>query len=247
MLHKIYSALKSDKINYKGIILPAGALRSGGKEFEDDEYYLQAARIEADKLITHTGLTEKSSVLDFGCGTGILALGISQRIGDIRNYSGVDVNKKVIEWCAKYITKQHPAFRFYYMEGSSENHNPSGALTENTFRLPFNDKRFNIIYLYSVFSLMIKEEVVFYLNEFKRTIKKDGRVFLTAFVEENVPEISINAEGSKKEWKGPLHCVRYDKDYFEELLTNEGFAVEAYESEMESDGQSAYYLRFTGI
>ena len=39
---------------------------------------------------------------------------------------------------------------------------------------------------------MLSDDVIFYLKEFNRILKPGGRVYMTAFVEENVPEEEEN-------------------------------------------------------
>jgi SAM-dependent methyltransferase len=231
-------------VYYENAILPAKQLRLCGTEFQDDAYYLASAQAEADRLVTHFGLTLGSSILDVGCGVGRLATGILSRIGDIRDYHGIDVSKRAIEWCLRHITRKHPSFRFMHIDVRNLRYNPGGKLMGDDFRFPFNGQGlFDIIYLYSVFSHMTKEDVRSYLREFQRILTSSGNMFLTAFIEEGVPNMTINPQGYRMDWGGsPLHCVRYSKDYFESLLTDNGFGIDRFDYEKEDNGQSALYI-----
>ena len=177
--------------------------------------------------------------MDIGCGPGRLPIGIISRIGELRAYRGIDVSGTPIEWCKKYIGEKYPTFQFIHINAKNERYNPDGSPLE---RLPFPDKAFDIIYLYSVFSHMKPPDIKYYLSEFRRLLKPIGHIFLTAFVEKNVPEMEENPPDYKQQWKGALHCVRYEKKFFEKMLRDHGFKIEKHAYGAETDGQSGYYL-----
>jgi len=113
---------------------------------------------------------------------------------------------------------------------------------EASFRLPYENASFELVYLYSVFSHMMPKDVEVYLAEFYRLLTTTGQVFLTGFVENNVPDVVENPQGYRREWMGDLHCVRYEKGYFESLIRKTGFEIRAFDYGQETDGQSAFYL-----
>ena len=223
--------------------MPAPHLRLCGDLFKSDDFFLESAQHEADRLIEYFKITPEKSLLDLGCGYGRLPIGILNRIGAIRYYQGVDVNKEAISWCRKYIERDNPSFKFLHTNVSSARYNPDGEPVSTAFLLPFPDQSFDIIYLFSVFSHMEVEDVKVYLKEFERLLAPSGHIFFTGFVEENVPDISVNPEGyRRKSWNGELHCVRYNKTFIENIITESGFKVDWFEYESIVHGQSAYYL-----
>ena len=55
--------------------------------------------------------------------------------------------------------------------------------------------------------------------------------------------MNINPPGyRRKNCKGPLQCVRYNKDYFNSVLFENGFVLDKYNYEIETQGQSTIYL-----
>jgi SAM-dependent methyltransferase len=160
------------------------------------------------------------------------------------HYRGIDVDPARIEWCLYHITAQHPGFQFKRVDVQNARYNPQGQLANEKLLLPFGTAEFDIIYLYSVFSHMTLLDVQQYLAEFHRILNPAGHVFLTAFVEEHVPHVSVNPPDYRRNWEGPLHCVRFDKSFFETLLAAPGFRVERFEYGQETDGQSAYYIAY---
>jgi ubiquinone/menaquinone biosynthesis C-methylase UbiE len=122
-------------------------------------------------------------------------------------------------------------------------YNPKGATIGIDFKLPFDDNEFDIIYLYSVFSHMTTDDVEVYLKEFKRLLTRSGKIFLTAFIADGVSDMTINPPDYQlKNWSGPLHCVRYNKDFFSALLAENDFVLDRIDYEQETNGQSALYI-----
>jgi cyclopropane fatty-acyl-phospholipid synthase-like methyltransferase len=129
------------------------------------------------------------------------------------------------------------------MNNLNKRYNPSGDEYSRESNLLFEDGYFDIIYLFSVFTHLIKNDIRMYLGDFREILNQDGRIFLTAYVERNVDDVEINPKNYLMEWKGPLHCVRYEKSYFESIIKEYGFIIERFDYRKEEDWQSSYYLR----
>ena len=100
------------------------------------------------------------------------------------------------------------------------------------FSLPFDPGVFDIIYLYSVFSNLIEKDVRIYTREFLRLLAPPGgRVFLTAFVEEGVPAVTVYPENYVMEWEcqGPLNTVPYEKGHLSSIYESCGFEAERFD------------------
>jgi SAM-dependent methyltransferase len=238
-LHRL---LKKDALEVDGSTIPIADMRFGGAHFKNNTDFLQTAEMEAKRLVENCGITEEGAVLDIGCGTGRLAIGLLRTLGDAVQYRGVDVSEPAIAWCRRYIEKQHPNYRFIHINIENERYNPHGKRIDTTFHLPLADATFDAIYLYSVFSHMELQDVKMYLNEFRRLLKPTGTIFLTTFVEENVPEFEVNPKDYRTDWQGALHCVRFEKNFFQKLVEEHGLVMKNFEYEKETDGQSGIYL-----
>lgn len=247
IVRRISSLTNRDFVKYKDHFLPASYLRTGGPVFQDNCNYLASAEKEARRLVEQLGFNPSMSLLDIGCGSGRLAIGVLSLLGKVHLYHGIDVSKPRIDWCMRHLASRQPGFKFTHIDAVNCRYNPGGDKIEGGFSLPLLDGEFDIVYLYSVFSHMAADHVGRYLEEIQRVLRGSGRVFITAFVEAGVPEISINPTGYRRDWSGPLHCVRYEKSFFETLIRGMGFRVDRFEYGNETDGQSAYYLsRQTG-
>ena len=234
--------LLRDHVRSGSSVLPAKHLRFGGAEFKDDAFFLASARKEAQRLIEKCGVTFESRILDVGCGVGRLPIGIMSHMDNSPQYWGVDVDADSIHWCRRHITGNQSKFHFDRVNILNRRYNPNGVRLDESFRLLYGDCSFDLIYFYSVFSHMMPGDIRAYLGECRRLLAATGQVFLTAFVEEGVADFMENPSGYRREWTGALHCVRYEKKFFESLVRQAGFGVRASEYGQETDGQSAFYL-----
>lgn len=240
--YNLFFLFANEYESFNGRILPNKSLRTGGEEFQDNEFFVQSAHSEAEKLITHLGLNSSSRLLDIGCGYARLAIGLLDMIGTL-SYVGIDVNPKAISWSQKYIGKTNPDYKFVHLNIKNARYNPSGGKLTEHFRFPFEANEFDILYLYSVFSHMVQEDIEFYLKELNRVMAVDGYMYFTAFVEDDVPDMMINPEDYLGgNWQSELHCVRYNLGFFNSLLTENGFKVDKFEYAQETNGQSGFYI-----
>jgi SAM-dependent methyltransferase len=213
-------------------------MRFGGKHFAADDDYIRSARASAARLV-HLGLAENGKVLDLGCGTGRLAIGIAELNLHVY-YMGMDVNRRAMDWCLENL--EGPSRHFQRLDVRSARYNPEGQSLDETFRLPIADGIYDIAHAYSLFSHMLARDVGVYFRELRRVLKPEGVAFITAFVEDDVPPVSINPAGYIMEWEGPLHCVRFSRTEFESLVREAGLEIRDTAHGGETDGQSSFIL-----
>jgi len=246
MAKRIAGLIRPESVQYEGAVLPAKHLRFGGRTYLRDRDFLGSARHEADRLVRHCRLSSDSVVLDLGCGVGRLPIGLLKQVSLPKAYWGVDVNEQAIRWCQRRVTPRDERFQFLHLNIHNERYNPEGRFGAADLKLPFEKGTFDLIYLYSVFSHLKTDDVRAYLKEFDRLLEPSGRVFLTAFLEDGVPEMEENPEGYGRSWVGPLHCVRYRKSFFETMANEHGFRIDRFDHARETDGQSGVYLSRSG-
>jgi SAM-dependent methyltransferase len=138
------------------------------------------ARDDITAELTSRGLRPEHRVLDIGCGIGNVALGL---VGYLRGgYDGVDIHPEAIAWCQQAITPRHPAFRFHRADVASRAYNPRGHIAATAYRFPFPDQSFDFIFLASVFTHMLPDEIEHYLTEISRLLKPDGMSVASFFL-----------------------------------------------------------------
>ncbi len=232
----------SDHVVLGDLVIPARHLRRCGAEFQEDRYFVESARLEAKKLTDLCDLTIDGHVLDIGCGPGRLAIGWLADSEDMPNYHGMDINKDSIDWCVEHLAPLDARLKFTHLNLFNARYNPRGEPFTQSTRFPFESSSFQGIYLYSVFSHMTSSHIRIYLREFARLLAPEGRVFLTAFVEPGVPNEEENPPDYGLDWHGSLHCVRFDKEYFEDMVETAGLSVVDFRHGTETNGQSALLL-----
>ncbi len=224
---------KQGSVTYDGVVLPPVNLRPTRRgKFGTDELYLESTRREVEWMVENLGLSPKSNVLDMGCATGRIATGILDRVGEIRKYSGVDIQERFLRWPRSYITPEHPNFQFIRLDLKNAWYNPEGKEIGDNLYLPFGDDEFDIICLFSVFTHMLTDDVRNYLKEFHRILHPEGKILMTANLEDGVPDVTENPIGyrGKYEYNTPLATVRYNREFFESLIDQSGFRLEGYYS-----------------
>jgi ubiquinone/menaquinone biosynthesis C-methylase UbiE len=250
LLEKVHAArrflyehrIARDYVEYGRSVLPAKHLRLGGPEFKDDRFFLASGCREVSRLTEEFGIDSGSRILEIGCGFGRLPIAIQNQLWEPPFYWGLDVNAHCISWCHRHIAQGQPRFIFQRIDVLNKRYNPTGSEIADGFTLPFESGFFNLIYLYSVFSHMTPEHITAYLDEFRRILDRSGLVFMTAFIERDVPDVTENPRDYRMRWSGALHCMRYEQNYFSRLIAQSGFQTETLKYGAETDGQSALYL-----
>lgn len=230
---------KGKKAKASALPLPPGKYRMGGEHFKDDAAFIATAVHDVRRLADYAGLSAESSLLDWGCGAGRLAIGVREHLGRIADYHGVDVQPELIDWAERNLAG--PGYRFTCVDVSNERYNPDGT-PERTLAAPPGSV--DVLYAYSVFSHMNDDDTPAYLRLIAEALAPTGRAFVTCFVEEDVLGWEENPDGyGPLEWKGRLHCTRFARWHFEDHVNGARLAVDRFEYGRETDGQSLYVLR----
>lgn len=230
-------------VQFERLHLPPTHMRQCTAEFRGDAYFVASAEHEVYKLVEHCKLDSDSRILEIGCGSGRLPVGLISTNQSMANYVGVDVDVEAVRWCERWIALERPVFQFVHIDVHNERYNPRGAIhLDDRFRFEVMDQSCDIIYLYSVFTHMEIDDVKVYLREFKRILTPEGRVFLTAYLEDEVPDVTVNPPEYRQEFRGPLHRIRFNRDFFEGLLREHGLRMCWFDHQGEHDRQSGVYL-----
>jgi SAM-dependent methyltransferase len=213
---------------HRGYRLPPKSMRDRmcGDAFRSDSFFLESAVVEATRLSARLGYTKSSRIVDIGCGLGRLATGILVEFGDVQ-YLGIDANKDFVRWCSENIERYHPSFQFVHLDMANELYNPTGTLDGTELRLPVDDTSADVVYLWGVFTNMVPEHVASYVGEIARILRSQGRCFLTAFVEDDVPSVTFNPTGYVPfDCNVPLNVVRYSRQWLFSTFQQHGLQVQ---------------------
>jgi SAM-dependent methyltransferase len=213
---------------HRGYRLPPKSMRGRmcGDAFKTDSFYFLSAVLEASKFSDRLGDAENPLVVDIGSGLGRLATGLIAESANVR-YLGIDANAEFVRWCKENIEKFDPGFRFVHLDMANDLYNPTGTLDGSNLRLPVDDASADVVNLWGVFTNMVPEHVEAYVPEIGRILRPQGRCFLTAFAEDDVPDVTVNPENYVPyACDEPLTCVRYSKQWLFSKFEQHGLKVD---------------------
>lgn len=143
------------------------------------------------------GLKPEHQVLDVGCGTGRIAAALLPYLDKNGSYDGFDIVKAGIDWCVKKITAKSPRFRFLHADIFNKAYNPDGRYKAHEYQFPYPAASKDFVFLTSVFTHMLPDEVAHYLFEIARVMKPDATCLITFFL--------VNAESRRLLVAGKTH------------------------------------------
>lgn len=122
------------------------------------------------------------SILDVGCGCGLMALYLKDYLAETGSYAGVDLHSPAINWCSKHIAGRRANFQFRHIDVKSLAYNARGELSADNFTFPYEPASFDVILFKSIFTHLRPGEVENYLKEVSRLLKAEGRCLATFFL-----------------------------------------------------------------
>ena len=147
----------------------------GGKQFATRGNTI--ARLLAD----NAGLKPQDKVMEIGCGCGATALPLTKVLKD-GHFTGLDIDKTSIKACEKNALLKKSKFVFEWMDVYNTIYNPESKTTAQSYRFPYPDASADVIFLASVFTHMLPDDVSHYIREISRMLRPGGRCFFTTFL-----------------------------------------------------------------
>lgn len=158
------------------LVPPKGEIYVGAGDFKEQGIKFKK-RFEEHGLI-HPG----SHILDVGSGIGRMAVPFIDYLDESGRYCGFDVVESGVRWCKENLSSKRKNFEFVHADIYNELYNAKGKVQGADFSFPYPDESFDFVFLTSVFTHMLPDEVEHYLQEISRVLKVGGRCFITYFV-----------------------------------------------------------------
>ncbi|OIS94425.1 class I SAM-dependent methyltransferase [Brucella cytisi] len=192
-------------------------------------------------FIRKGGLRPDAHVLDIGSGIGRMAVPLTQYLDPAKaRYSGIDPVAGGVNWCRQYITSRYPNFEFRHIDIAHDLYNPKGAVSGLNLVLPFADKSFDFIIMTSVVTHLTSDEVKTYLDQISRVLAPGGKLFMTAFVVDDVAardrhgkrdkRLAFERHGNGPCWfvpeLPPLAAVGFENGFLDRALTGAKLTLE---------------------
>jgi ubiquinone/menaquinone biosynthesis C-methylase UbiE len=183
------------------------------------------------------GLKPNESVLDVGCGCGQMAAALTGYLDKSAIYEGFDIVSTMIKWCERNISSKYPNFHFTRADIFNGSFNPSGRYTAATYKFPYKDQSFDFVFLKSVFTHMLPEDLENYLSEIARVMKSGGRCLISYFLLNTESLKSIESKSSTLDFKhvfgtyrtineaAPEEAVAYNEEYVRNLYDKFGLHI----------------------
>lgn len=202
----------------KAISVGRGDFKKIGKKFLD--YFIELGDLKSDY-----------KVLDVGCGFGRMAIPLTKYLDKEGLYEGFDIMEEGIKWCTKNISPQYPNFNFHLADIFNKEYNPKGKLKASAYTFPWPDEFFDFVFLTSVFTHMLPEDLENYLSEIARVLKRGKRCFISYFLLNEQSLALINSGKSKVNFKfdhGKYRTI--ERDIFESAISyQESYILDLYQ------------------
>jgi SAM-dependent methyltransferase len=143
-----------------------GNFQAVGSEFMD--YFLRIGALQPHER-----------VLDIGCGTGRMAVPLTDYLNESGRYEGFDIMPEGISWSQSHLSLQYPNFNFVLADIFNNVYHPEGRYQASEYVFPYEDDFFDFIFAVSVFTHILPGEIENYFSQASRVLKPGGRSLFT--------------------------------------------------------------------
>lgn len=147
----------------------------GGRQF------IRNGNLIAELLKDLAKITPKDKILEVGCGCGRNAIALTTYLDNSR-YTGIDIEKKSLDSCRANQLLVAKAFKFEELNVYNAEYNPSGKYKGSEYQFPFEKETFNNVFLISVFTHMMPDDVANYIKQISDILVDGGTCFISTFL-----------------------------------------------------------------
>jgi len=189
-------------------------------------------------LLQELGLVPVTgTVLDAGCGAGVMAAALADLLADGGRYVGFDVHAPSIRWCRRRFAAD-PRLRFDLAAVASPYGSSRGAPASG-YRFPIEDGGATLVLAKSLFTHLTREDAAHYLREIRRALRPGSPAVVTAFlfdpsgpemagVRNEFPHEDPDSGGSVRyrSRRRPTAAVAFSRAELEALVERAGLRVQ---------------------
>jgi SAM-dependent methyltransferase len=184
------------------------------------------------------GLRPDHDVLDIGCGVGRTARYLCDFLDSTSTYEGFDIMEEMIQWCQKEITPRFPNFHFTYTPLFNAAYLPDATLaTAETFTFPYEDGSFDFAFAHSVFTHLLPDATLHYLQEIHRVLRPGGIIYATWFLFDGqlitsphpmVTDMQLDSSGTfaVRNHEVPDEAVAYQEAFMRDAYSSHGLVID---------------------
>lgn len=218
--------------------VPPEDLRLWVGPFADPDTFLRSGRETVALMRSLCGLQPDHSVLDVGCGSGRVALGLIGHLASPGRYIGFDPALKPIEWCQAHIASRHAEFEFVHVDVHNASYHPEGQRSADAVRFPAASASIDVALLSSVFTHLLPDDVAAYTRELYRVVRPGGRCLISYLLMNAAAEAAVSARTTIFDLRyrcgpfvtfsrdDPTEGLAYDEQFALAMLQEAGLEVE---------------------
>jgi SAM-dependent methyltransferase len=171
------------------------------------------------------------SVFDFGCGCGRLARQMIQQQPRPRAYTGVDLNRPLVEWCRENLSPRAPGFEFDHHDVNYPGIWNPGEDKPDVAPFPVEDDSRTLVIAWSVFTHILEAHAEYYLQEAARVLAPEGIFYSTWFLFDKrlFPMMQDFQNTLYINDQNPTNAVIFDRDWLVAAAQRNGLAITAAE------------------
>ncbi len=158
----------------------------------DHTRFLEVGKHFVEHFKNLCDLKPEDKVLDVGSGIGRMAIPLAAYLNGRGSYDGLEIVKYGVDWCADNISSKYNNFKFHHLDVRNIAYNPNGTFNANEIKFPFKDESFDFVFLCSVFTHMLPDDLRNYTQEISRVLQTGGRYLITYFILNDYSIESIN-------------------------------------------------------
>jgi ubiquinone/menaquinone biosynthesis C-methylase UbiE len=208
---------------------------SEGKNFIGSGDFVAVGEEFFNYFINFELIHPESKILEIGCGMGRMALPLTKYLNAKGHYLGMDIVKEGIDWCNHKIAPNDHRFEFLHQSIYNKLYNPSAKVQTTDYKFPIENNSIDFVFLTSVFTHLLPQDVEHYLEEIKRVLKNDQNLFATFFILNE--EVEVYKKSSKISFKHkkngyalmneniPEANIAYDENYLHNLYKKNGLEI----------------------
>jgi SAM-dependent methyltransferase len=188
-------------------LIPQAKFRKGGKI----SYAEWAHVIGIFQTLIYMHLEEKqsSTILDVGCGTGLLAIASQPFLGSGGKYLGIDVAKEDIDFCRGH----YPQASFEFLHLETENAFYAPGQDSQQMEWPIESNSIDLVTALSVWTHFAQEDAAFYLKEVSRVLRPGGKAITTFFL---LDDLYYKDVGRRSGQAGQFHTLPQNRWVFDQ-------------------------------
>jgi len=207
-----------------------------GKVFIGSGDFIKQGQDILRQLIDLGGVKPNHRVLDIGCGIGRLAIPLTKYLDEKGSYEGFDIVESGITWCKNNIQSKFPKFNFFHVDLRNDLYNLETKSQSTSYAFPYKTDEFDFVFLTSVFTHMMPEDVSSYLTQINKVLKNDGICFSTFFImNDKSTSLMKMSDGIQFDYDFTnyyLHNIKvkeanvaFKEDYLDHLIISKGFEI----------------------